>query len=155
MSDPISVTNLALSLSTKATEALNALRERAQTTNDLDVKNHISALYDIVLQLKEALSRLSDENKELKHKLENQQNPEDKPKIRQVGSTNYYYIGEDDGPYCQRCLDGPSKTRVRLSPQQTGLSGSISRSCPVCHQTFYEKSAAEVHREGREPYTWS
>ena len=84
MTDPISVATFALSLTTKATDALNALRERAQRSKDLDIKDQISTLYDIVLQLKEVISRLSDENKDLKQHLEAQKQSADKPKIRQV-----------------------------------------------------------------------
>src|SRR5580692_2196588 len=109
MTDPISVASLALSLTKNATEALNALRERSKTTKDLDIKDQISALYDNVLELKEVINRLLDENKELKRQLEQLEHPPAKPQIKQVGNTNYYFIGEDDGPYCQPCYDDKEK----------------------------------------------
>jgi hypothetical protein len=140
MTDPISIVNLALSIASKTTDALNALRERAQRSKDVDIKDQINTLYDNVLQLKEVISRLSDENRELRHKLEHQQHPTEEPTIRQVGETNYYYKG-DEGPFCQPCYDGDPKAKklVALSPQQTTEWGSVRRSCPVCNKTFYDK----------------
>jgi hypothetical protein len=44
--------------------ALNAVRERAKSSKDTDLKDHISTLYDNVLSLKEAVMRLTEENGE-------------------------------------------------------------------------------------------
>ncbi|MHB8218662.1 MAG: hypothetical protein ACYDDS_21530 [Candidatus Sulfotelmatobacter sp.] len=137
MTDPVAVTNLALALLGKTTEALNALRERAQRTKDLDIKDQINTLYDNVLSLKEVMGRLLDENKELKRLLEQQQNVPEKPKITQAGDTNYYYL-KGEGPYCQPCYDKTVKL-VPLLPEQRTSWGAAKRDCPVCHQTFYEK----------------
>jgi hypothetical protein len=46
--DPLAPANLALTLLGKTTDALNALRERAQRSKDLDIKDQIAALYDNV-----------------------------------------------------------------------------------------------------------
>lgn len=137
MTDPISVASFALSLTTKATEALNALRERAQRSKDSDIKGQVSELYDIVLQLKESISRLSDENKGLKQKLENEHMARVAiPKIRQVGDTNYYFQG-NEGPYCQPCYD--TKAKLVALPPSEPWNGGIRRECPVCHEYSYEK----------------
>src|SRR5690349_11553762 len=117
MVEPISVASFALSLIKTAGEQLNKLRERAQVTKDLEIKEHVGTLYDTMNAIKEVFSRLADENKELKRQLEQQQLARVVvPKIRQVGETNYYYQG-DQGPFCQPCYDGERKTRVALSPQ--------------------------------------
>ena len=92
-----------LSDSLQTTQALNALRERAQRSKDLDIKDQIVALYDNVLSLKEVVSRLLDENKDLRRQIEQQQNPPEKPTIRQVGETNYYYQN-DEGPFLPTLL---------------------------------------------------
>jgi hypothetical protein len=97
MAGPISVAGFALSLAKTAGEQLNKLRERAQVSKDLEVKKHVSNLYDTVLELKEALSHLVDEKKELTLKLEQQAHPPETPKIRQVGETQYHFL-EEDGP---------------------------------------------------------
>ena len=66
MADPLALANLALSLLARTTDGLNALRDRSQRTKDIDIKDQISTMYDNVLQLKEVVSRLSDENKDLR-----------------------------------------------------------------------------------------
>ena len=103
MTDPVSIASLSLQILGKTTEALNALRERAQRSKDLDIKDQIAALYDNVLSLKEVVSRLLDENKDLRRQIEQQQNPPEKPTIRQVGETNYYYQN-DEGPFLPTLL---------------------------------------------------
>ncbi|HEY6768005.1 MAG TPA: hypothetical protein VI386_24890 [Candidatus Sulfotelmatobacter sp.] len=136
MSEPLAVANLALSLLGKTTDALNALRERSQRSKDLDIKDQISTMYDNVLQLKEVVSRLLDENKGLQRQLAEQQHPPEKPKIKQVGQTNYYFI-DKEGPYCQPCYD-KTKTLVVLLPPKRSTHGGLHRDCPVCHTLFWE-----------------
>lgn len=68
--DPVSVATLALSLLVKTTQALNALREHAQRSKDIDIKDQIDTMYDNVLQLKEVILRLLDENRELERQVE-------------------------------------------------------------------------------------
>jgi hypothetical protein len=136
MTDPVAVANLALSLLGKTTDALNALRERSQRTKDPDIKDQINTMYDNVLQLKEVISRLLDENKDIKRQLEEQRHPPEKPQLRQVGEANYYYKGEE-GPFCQPCYDDKAKF-VALSPQKQMPSGSVTRLCLVCGHLFYE-----------------
>jgi hypothetical protein len=139
MADPISVASFALSLSKSATEALNALRERSKSTKDLDIKDQIGTLYDNVLELKEVINRLLDENKELKRQLEEQQHTPEEPELKAVGGANYYFVG-DKGPYCQPCYDDKRKL-VALEQPYTSETGSVSRHCLVCNNSFYEKGA--------------
>jgi hypothetical protein len=137
MTDLVSVANLALSLIKTAGEQLNKLRERAQTTKDLEIKEHVGNLYDTFNALREALSRMVDENKELKRQLEQEQLARVAiPKIRQVGDTNYYYQGEE-GPFCQPCYLGTGKLVAVLPPES--WNGGVRTECPVCHEFFYEK----------------
>jgi hypothetical protein len=137
MPDPISVASFALSLTKSATEALSALRERSKTSRDLDIKDQISTLYDNVLELKEVINRLLDENKELKKQLEGEQHPPEKPELREIGETHYYFLKDGtDGPYCQPCYV-VNKRLVKL-PHAEPWSGGVRRDCPVCHGTFWE-----------------
>jgi hypothetical protein len=136
MTDPLTIATTSIGLLKSTTEALNALRERAQRSKDVDIKEQINTLYDNVLGLKEVVSRLLDENKELHRRLAEQQHPPEKPKIKQVGETNYYFDSEG-GPYCQPCYDDKKKL-VALTPQKRN-SGGVCRECKVCKQTFYEQ----------------
>jgi hypothetical protein len=139
MVDPLSVASTAIGLLKSTTEALSALRERSQRSKDIDIKDQINTLYDNVLQLKEVVSRLLDENKDLRRQLEQQQHPPAKPKIKQVGHTNYYFK-DDEGPFCQPCYDvNPKAERlVALSPQKRNEHGGAYRDCSVCNKRFYE-----------------
>lgn len=148
MTDPISVASFALSLIKTAGEQLNKLRERAQATKDLEIKEHVGNLYDTMNSLKEAFSRLGDENRELKQKLEEQQHPPEKPERKQVGEAVYYFFG-DEGPFCQPCYDDKTK-RVALTAQQRDEGGTFRR-CLVCNHTFYEthvQHSPAYHRFG-------
>ena len=160
MSDATALANLAITILSKTTEALTGLRERAQRSKDLDIKDLINTLYDHNLQLKDVVSRLLDENRALKKQLEEQQHPPKLPERKQVGEANYYYLdngdGSFDGPYCQPCYDDKKKL-VALTPQQQDEDG-IYRRCLVCKQTFYEKraiwSADERFSGGGGPNGW-
>ncbi len=118
--------------------ALNVVRERAQSSKDSDLKKHISTLYDNLLSLKEAVMRLTQENDELKVKIAELERPPQKPEpeLRQVGSCNFYFVGEK-GPYCQACYDGKGKLTV-LSPPEPWNRG-IRRHCVLCNEFFYEQ----------------
>jgi hypothetical protein len=125
--------NVAVQLLATATKTLSALRERAQASDDAELKALILSFYDQMSALKEAVGRVTTENEELHRKLTK---PEPVPRAVQVGETIYYFVG-DQGPYCQPCYDDKKKL-VLLSPQQTGPSGAIHRDCRVCQQSFYE-----------------
>jgi predicted RNase H-like nuclease (RuvC/YqgF family) len=90
--------------------ALKVVRERAQRSKDNDLKELISALYDNLLSLKEAVMRLTQENDELERRIAKLQHHPQKsePELRQVGSCYFYFVGEK-GPYCQACYDGEGK----------------------------------------------
>jgi hypothetical protein len=139
MADPLSIAATAIGLLKNGGEALNALRERSQRTKDLDIKDQIGALYDNHLQLKEVISRLLDDNKDLRRQLEEQQqHPPVELKLKQVGETQYYFKGDEQVPYCQPCYDDKRKT-IAVSLQHQTAWGSVSRTCLVCNNTFYEK----------------
>ncbi len=77
----------------KASKALNSLRERAKTSKDAELKENISKLYDDFLDLKAVILRLTEENAELRRTIAAHAQEPPKPEIRQVGETNYYFVG--------------------------------------------------------------
>lgn len=137
MTDPISVASFALALLKTGGEQLNKLRERAQATKDLEVKEHVGNLYDTMNSLKEAFSRLSDENSDLKRQLEAHAHAPEKPTLRQVGEMHYYFLSNNDGPYCQTCYVNKNKL-VKL-PTPEPWNGGLRRDCPVCDGTFWDR----------------
>ena len=136
--------------------ALNAVRERAKSSKDTDLKNHISALYDNVLSLKEVVMRMKDENIELRSRIAELERPPQKqePELRAVGSVNYYFVG-DKGPCCQPCYDGKGKLTV-LTPAED-WNGGVRRQCTLCGEYFYEKPMDLSPKQiggRRGPYGW-
>jgi len=122
----------ALELLAKASKALDSLRERAKTSHDVALKESISNLYDDFLDLKAIIVRLTEENAALR-RAQSEKPP--KPEIRQVGDTNYYYVG-DAGPHCQPCYDKNGKL-VLLTARQEYMGG-MGRVCQVCKDVFIE-----------------
>jgi len=140
----MTIMNVATAASQILSNAMNALkivRERAQSSKDNDLKGHISTLYDNLLSLKEAVMRLTQENDELKRRIAELERPPQKsePELRQVGSCNFYFVGEK-GPYCQACYDGRGKLTA-LSPPERWNRG-IRRHCVLCNAFFYEQASS-------------
>lgn len=118
---------------------LNAVRERAKSSKDADLKAHISALYDDVLSLKELIARFTDETNNQQRRIAELERAEEKhsePELRQVGAVNYYFVGKK-GPYCQRCYDGQQKKLVALTPPEKWNDG-LRRRCVICNEFYYE-----------------
>jgi len=162
--EPITTVAAASSVLSSTLNTLKAVRERAQTSKDRELKEAISTLYDNVLSLKEAVMLVTDENaqlrannKQLKVRIEELGQPakEAMPELRQVGDVNYYFQ-KDKGPYCQRCFDGDGKL-VMLSPQEN-WNGGQRRHCLLCGMYFQEHRG--VSRTGsmgsrhRGPNSW-
>lgn len=125
----------AMDLLAKASKALDALRERAETSKDAELKESISNLYDHFLDLKELVLRIREENAELRRTVAAQAEKPPKPEIRQFGETHYYFVNED-GPFCQPCYDCHGRL-VRLMPLQD-YAGGPGRKCEVCDKVFFE-----------------
>lgn len=141
----------AVDLIGKASKALDALRERAKTSKDAALKENISKFYDDFLDLKAIILRLTEENANLRRTLAAQAEKSPKPEIRQVGETNYYFVG-DQGPYCQPCYDDKGKL-VNLMPPQR-YAGGTGRQCRVCKNVFFEVNEPQPRMQMRiKPYT--
>ena len=140
----------ALGIIEKTSKGLNSVRERAKTSTDTALKENISNLYDDFLDLKAMVLRLTEENADLRRKLTEQADKPQKPTIRQVGETNYYFVG-DEGPYCQPCCDDKGKL-VHLMPQQH-YGGGTGRQCRVCRNVFIEVEDPEPQTR-IVPYGW-
>jgi hypothetical protein len=151
----VTVAAAATQILSNTLSVLKAVRERAQTSKDNDLKDQISTLYDNLLSLKEAVMMVTDENAELRRKIEQLERPTPKkePELRRVGSVNYYFDG-DKGPCCQPCYDGKGKLTVLTQPED--WNGGVRRQCTLCGDYFYEKPMdLSPQRLGarRRPYT--
>jgi hypothetical protein len=111
------------------------VREQAKGSKDTGLKALISDLYDSVLSVKEAVMLVTDENIDLRRRIAELERPPEKPAIRQVGLTHYYFEGTQ-GPFCQPCYDVKGKL-IPLAPQNR-YAGGIGRKCEVCNKVFFE-----------------
>jgi len=135
----------ALEILSKASKALDSIREQSKSSKDAALKENISKLYDEFLDLKALVLRLTEDNAELRAKLDRMADKPPQPKIKQEGLTNYYYV-EDEGPFCQPCYDG-SRKFSHLSPRQF-FGDSFGRKCAVCNKVFIEQWAQQSHPIG-------
>ena len=138
-----------------AMNLLDSLREQAKGSKDLALKENISSLYNDLLDLKAAHIRIEEENTELRRQIAESADKPPVPKIRQVGAVHYYFVDEE-GPYCQPCYDGKSKSLVGVSPPEA-WNGGQRRHCPVCHSIYQETKSADgpIRLGGRRAGRWS
>ena len=131
----LSTVGAALEIVARVSKGLELIRERIKASKDAALKEAIGNLYDEFLNLRAMIVRLTEQNAELRTKLAAQAEKPPKPQIRQVGETNYYFVGED-GPFCQPCYDLQGKL-MRLMPLQD-YAGGPGRKCEVCDKVFFE-----------------
>ena len=146
----LSTIQIALDILGNPSKGLESVRKPAKTSKDAALNESISNLYDDFLDLKAVIVCLTEENAGLRIQILQGIERSTKPEIRQVGATNYYFVGER-GPYCPPCYDRISKF-VPLSPREQSKDGT-SRECRVCHETFWE----ERQRQGptrRKLFRW-
>ena len=148
----LSAVSAALEVLSKASKALDSLREQAKGSKDAMLKENISRLYDDFLDLKAAIIRVTEENSELKRRLSEQSEKPATPEIRTVGTANYYYRG-DAGPFCQPCYDLKGKL-INLAPRQE-YAGGMGRKCEVCNKVFFEGEAPHRRQHSITPGPWS
>jgi hypothetical protein len=132
----LTVAAAAMQILNNALGAMKAAKERSKGSKDNDLKEQISALYDNLLDLKEAILRLTAENSELRSTLEAFHAVQEKPELRQVGAVSYYFLGAT-GPFCQICYVGVGKLVALPLPQE--WSGGLRRTCALCGKNFWER----------------
>jgi hypothetical protein len=129
----------ALEILNKSWKALESIRERAQASKDITLKEGVGKLYDEFNSLRSVVIRLTDENTDLRRTISGGAKKPPEPEIRQVGTANYYFVG-DKGPYCQPCYD-VTHALVNLTPQ-TSYAAGTGRTCLVCKTLFIEVAAS-------------
>jgi hypothetical protein len=146
-------TTIAAQVLSNTLAVLKTVREQAKISKDPELKSHISELYDSVLSLKEAVMLVTDENNQLRARNAELEHPPINPEIRQVGLTNYYFVGEK-GPFCQPCYD-VNGNLIPLAPQNR-YAGGTGRKCEVCNKVFFEDHhTTQMRVEPYDPESWS
>ena len=125
-----------------AIEALTAAIELVKSLkdaklSDAKVKDQMADLYLKLADLKMEMANLINENLDLKKKLsEAQENNEKRGEIKKMGLF-YFQINEKgkDGPFCPGCYDGNNKL-IHLKPMPSQFSRLATHQCPVCKTTY-------------------
>lgn len=131
MSDPITLglASTAVSLVNGTISLLKEAKEAAKRSDDHDLKDKLSEVFDSVLDLKEVIANLRDDNAELRKQLEA------RAKLLWDRERKIYFAEDDPDPFCPICLDGNNK-QIRLQP--TGLGDHLlwRYECKVCRNFF-------------------
>jgi hypothetical protein len=130
MGDPITLglAATAVSMVNGTIGLLKEAKEAAKRSDDHDLKDKLSEVYDSVLELKEVIGNLREENADLRKCLQTRAN------LKWDSRRKLYFAEGDPDPYCPACMD-LNGTQMRLQPEY--FKGSLYRHvCKVCHNTF-------------------
>ena len=130
MSDPLSLglASTAVGLVNGTISLLKDAKQAAKSSQDHELKEKVSEVYDEILNLKEAVSNLAKENEDLRRQLT------ERAKVKWDGKIGAYFAEGDPDPFCPACFDGNSKL-VRLTPvfARSGSSEVWKYDCGVCN----------------------
>jgi hypothetical protein len=121
-----------LSVINSAVSSLKNAKDMAKDSTDTSLKAIISESYDAVLDLKERVLDLDEENRTLRQKLERRDSVK---RDRQFGY--YFKDGDTQDPLCPKCYEGDDKLVYLPHPENVG--GGIRRICLHCQMTFWER----------------
>lgn len=115
---------------------LKSARELAKDASDIELKEKISDVYDVLLELKELTLKFDDENRELKARLA--------AEAAYVGPTaphGYYYAASDEKqehPLCPKCYQSKPSQKGFLENREE-WNGGARRICKLCRHAIYEE----------------
>jgi len=131
MSEPLAITlaSTAVSLVNGTIGLLKEAKESAKRSDDHDLKDKLSEVFDSVLDLKEVIGNLRDENAELRARLEA------RVKLTWNTAQKLYFVEGDQDPFCPSCMD-LSGRQIRLHPV---FSARViwKYQCKVCKNEFF------------------
>ncbi len=131
MNDPLTlgIASTAVSLVNGTIGLLKEARDAAKQSDDHDLKDKLSEVFDSVLELKEVIGNLRDENKELRSRLETRAN------LRWDTKHKLYFADGDPDPFCPACMDLNGK-QIRLHPVFASSGVLWKYECKVCENYF-------------------
>ncbi len=109
-------------------------RDLAKDSSDHALKAAVGELYDVVLDIKDRVIDLDEENRRLKAQLQQ------RSEIVGPSETHGYFFYKDkpDNPLCPKCLQSLPSNAVFLGPLNKYKGGKLRR-CPVCTYGCYEE----------------
>jgi hypothetical protein len=149
MSDPLTLglASTAVSLVSGTLGLLKEAREAAKRSDDHDLKNKLNDGYDSLLELKEVIGNLRDENAELLKRLQT------RASLKGNSRTKLYFADGDPDPFCPTCLD-QNGTQIRL---HTAVDDGVlwRYDCKVCKNYYLVNERPRIRREQIDPSPWS
>jgi hypothetical protein len=118
------------SLVSNVLSSAKAAKELAKQSGDSALKEQIGELIDSVLEVKQRVLELDEENRSLRQQLAK------KAAVRRDPQFGYYFAEGDADPFCPKCYESSAKL-VHLT-QSEPWSGGIRRNCRECRDTFWE-----------------
>ena len=123
-----------------ALSSLKAARDLAKDTTDLELKGKLSEVFDLLLELKESVSTLADENKSLKAQLKEKDQLEGP-----FAPFGYFYkSGDREHPLCSICAQKAVPVQSYMGPLHQWRGGQ-RRTCRTCDQSIYEVEMQPIH----------
>lgn len=108
-------------------------RDIAKQSSDSVLKEAVSEAYDAVLDLKDRVLALDEENRELKAKLA------EKGNIRYDRDTQYFYKENEELPLCPKCYQQSDSRPVYVAIWDDGTTF-----CEVCQTSFHRAPKGRV-----------
>jgi uncharacterized small protein (DUF1192 family) len=130
MSDPVTVglASTAVGLVNGTIGLLKEARDAAKRSDDHDLKDKLSEVFDSVLELKEVIGSLREENAELRKQLDA------KRSLKWDSKESLYFAEGDPDPFCPACFDLSGK-QIRLHPEYS--YGAVWKyDCRVCNNVY-------------------
>jgi hypothetical protein len=131
MSDPLTLglASTAVGLVNGTIGLLKEAREAAKRSDDHDLKDKLSEVFDSVLELKEVIVNLRDENAELRKRLETREN------LKWSSEHKLYFADGDPDPFCPACMDLNGR-QIRLQPIDYESRVLWKYDCNVCKSDY-------------------
>src|ERR1039458_454830 len=131
MSDPLTLglASTAVGLVNGTIGLLKEARDAAKRSDDHDLKDKLSEVFDSVLQLKEVISNLRDENADLKKRLETRST------LKWDSNLRLYFAEGDPDPFCPSCLDLDGR-QTKMHPVFYSSSVLWKYECKACKNHF-------------------
>ena len=133
---PPVVLSVATLVSNVVTSVKNA-QDVAKNYGDSELKSAISDLYNDVLNVKERVLELDDENCALRAELAK------KGSVTYAAEFGYCFVAGDSNPYCPTCYEASEKL-LHLTASEP-WNGGVRRNCRRCRHTYWEKPMTMVH----------
>ena len=108
---------------------LKEARDAAKRSDDHDLKDKLSEVFDSVLELKEVIGNLREENAALRKMLEA------RATLKWDSKQKLYFAEQDPDPFCPACFDLNSR-QIRLYPHLDSDGKLYMFECKVCKSKF-------------------